>query len=212
MATKRQSSALALRRKRSVEAFKSAAETIGPVTPGLSVFAVTRGQFSMIDCLHHVINELGPSHVSVWTWAIADYEVQAVGGLMERGDVLTAGLVVDYSAGRRNGDLLDAWRERFGAESVRVVKNHAKLARVWNDAGLRVLLRGSFNLNYNPRFEQLDVTEGGEDFNLVERIEGEIPILPRQHSHAEAVAASKLGNVFDAKQLELFDGLKVWSP
>lgn len=209
--TKRQDSAIAWRRKRAVESFGNAAEAIGPIEPGLSLFCVTRGQFSMIDCLHHVVNELGPCNLSVWTWAIADYEVQAVGGLMDRGDVLTASLVVDFSAGRRNADLLDAWRDRFGLESVRVVKNHAKLARVWS-AEKRVLLRGSFNLNYNPRFEQLDVTEGGADYDLVERIESELPILPREHSHAEAAAATKLGAAFDAKELELFEGLRVWQP
>lgn len=212
MATNRQLSAHSLRRKRSVEAFASAAEAIGKIEPGMAMFAVTRGQFSMIDCLHHVLNELGPSYVSVWTWAIADYEVQAVGGLMDRGEVLTARLIVDYSAGKRNADLLDNWRDRFGEESVRVVKNHAKLARVWNDAGLRVLLRGSFNLNYNPRFEQLDVTEGGADFELVARIEDEIPVLPREHSHAEVVAASKLVQVFEPATLAMFDGLRKWQP
>lgn len=209
--TKRQDSAITWRRKRAAESFGAASEAIGPIEPGLSVFCVTRGQFSMIDCIHHVVNELGPCNLSVWTWAIADYEVQAVGGLMERGDILTASLIVDFSAGRRNADLLDAWRDRFGPESVRVVKNHAKLARVWT-AERRVLLRGSFNLNFNPRFEQLDVTEGGPDYDLVERIESEIPILPRDHSHAEAAAASQLGAAFDAKELELFEGLRVWQP
>lgn len=210
--TKRQDSALAWRRKRAVEAFGNAAETIGPIEAGTAVFFVTRGQFSMIDCLHHVVTQLGPCHLSIWTWAIADYEVEAVGGLMERGDVVTASLVVDFSAGRRNADLLDAWRFRFGESSVRVVKNHAKLARVWNDAGLKVLLRGSFNLNYNPRLEQGDVTEGGADYDLVERIEAALPVLPREHSHAEAAAATQLGKAFDQAALTMFDGLKVWQP
>ncbi len=209
--TKRQDSAIAWRRKRAVESFGNAAEAIGPIEAGMSVFALTRGQYSMIDCLHHVVNELGPCHLSIWTWAIADYEVQAVGGLMERGDILGAGLVVDFSAGRRNADLLDAWRARFGENTVRVVKNHAKVARVWSQER-RVLLRGSFNLNFNPRFEQLDVTEGGPDFDLVERIESEMPILPREHSHAEAAAASQLGAAFDAKTMDMFEGLKVWQP
>ena len=209
--TKRQDSAIAWRRKRAVESFGNAAEAIGPIEAGMSVFALTRGQYSMIDCLHHVVNELGPCHLSIWTWAIADYEVQAVGGLMERGDILGAGLVVDFSAGRRNADLLDAWRARFGENTVRVVKNHAKVARVWSQER-RVLLRGSFNLNFNPRFEQLDVTEGGPDFDLVERIEGEMPILPREHSHAEAAAATQLGKAFDAKTMDMFEGLRVWQP
>lgn len=209
--TKRQDSAIAARRKRAVESFGNAAEAIGPIEAGMSVFALTRGQYSMIDCLHHVVNELGPCHLSIWTWAIADYEVQAVGGLMERGDILAASLVVDFSAGRRNADLLDAWRARFGENTVRVVKNHAKVARVWSQER-RVLLRGSFNLNFNPRFEQLDVTEGGPDFDLVERIEGEMPILPREHSHAEAAAATQLGKAFDQQALDMFSGLKVWQP
>lgn len=209
--TKREDSAQAWRRKRAVESFGNAAAAIGPIEAGMSVFALTRGQYSMIDCIHHVVNELGPCHLSVWTWAIADYEVHAIGGLMDRGDILTAGLVVDFSAGRRNADLLDAWRARFGEDTVRVVKNHAKVARVWT-LERRVLLRGSFNLNFNPRFEQLDVTEGGPDYDLVERIEGEIPILPRDHSHAEAAAASQLGKAFDAATLEMFDGIRVWQP
>ena len=41
------------------------------------------------------------------------------------------------------------------------------------------------NLNFNPRFEQFDLTEGGEDFDLVERLESELPVLPRKYSNAD---------------------------
>jgi hypothetical protein len=72
-----------------------------------------------------------------------------------------------------------------------------------------LLLSGSMNLNCNPRFEQLDITEDGEDFDLVERIEGELPVLGRKRSNAEAKAASGVSNAFEASQLEMFRGLKV---
>ena len=120
--SKRKSSAIAARRKQSVEAFGSVAATLGRIEPGVSLFAVTRGQFSMLDCILHILGEIGPAHVSVWTWAIAEYEVQAFGGLLQRGDIVGARLIVDYSAGRRNGELLDAWRERFGPDTVRVLQ------------------------------------------------------------------------------------------
>lgn len=42
-------SAISARRKRAVESFKSATDCIGPLEPGISLFAITRGQFSMID-------------------------------------------------------------------------------------------------------------------------------------------------------------------
>jgi hypothetical protein len=40
-----------LKRNRAIEAFRSAGETIGPIEHGMSLFAVTRGQFSMIDMI-----------------------------------------------------------------------------------------------------------------------------------------------------------------
>lgn len=201
-----------MKRKRVVESFRSAAEAIGPIEPGMSVFAVTRGQFSMIDCILYVLGQIGPANVSIWTWTIADYEIEAMGGLMAREEITSGSLVIDQSADRRNRESIDRWRARFGPLSVRIVKNHAKIARVWRDGGARVLLRGSMNLNWNPRFEQLDATEGGADFDLVEKLEAELPILPRKYSNADVESASGLSKAFERAQLEMFRGMKPWQP
>jgi hypothetical protein len=195
---------------RAVESLRSAAEAIGPIDPGLRVFLLTRGQFSMLDMVQHVIAEVGPCAVSVWTWAIADYEVEAMAALMARESIRSARLVVDRSAEQRSRPTIDAWRRRFGLEAVRVCKNHAKIARVWT-ADRRVVLRGSMNLNFNPRFEQADVTEGGPEFDLVGGVEDELPILPAGCTNAEAETASGLSLAFERSQLAMFDGLKVWA-
>jgi hypothetical protein len=197
------------KRKRVLESFRSAAEAIGPLSPEMSLFAVTRGQWSMIDAILYCLGELGPAEVSVWTWTIADYEIEAMGGLMARSEITAATLVIDQSADRRNAPTIDKWRDRFGAESVRICKNHAKIARVWN-RDLRLLLRGSMNLNFNPRFEQFDLTANGEDFELVRRLEQELPVLPRSYSNAEVEAATKVSQAFERQQLEMFRGVKVW--
>jgi len=42
-------SSIAVRRKRAVESFKTAADCIGTIEEGAALFAITRGQFSMID-------------------------------------------------------------------------------------------------------------------------------------------------------------------
>jgi hypothetical protein len=199
-----------MRRKRVVESFENAAACIGPIQQDMSLFAITRGQFSMIDAIFHVLHEAGPAAISVWTWTIADYEVEAMAGLMARQEITAGRLVIDASADRRNGVIIEQWRQRFGDEAVRICKNHAKIARVWNDR-FRLLLRGSMNLNFNPRFEQLDITEGGEDFDLVERIENELPVLGRKWSNAEAEAASGVSKAFETSQLEMFRGLKTWA-
>ena len=204
------SGAPSARRRRAVEAMGTAAAAIGPIERGTSVFLLTRGQFSMLDMVVHVLNELGPSAVSVWTWAIADYEVEAMYGFMGSKLITSARLVVDRSAETNRTRAIEDWRRKFGGASVRVCKNHAKIARVWN-AERRVLLRGSMNLNFNPRFEQADITEGGEDFDLVESIEDALPVLPVNCSNEAADAASGLTRVFAPGDLQLFGAVKAWA-
>jgi hypothetical protein len=199
-----------MKRKRVVEGFTCAAETIGPIEKDMSLFAITRGQWSMIDAIFHCLKEVGPSAISVWTWCVADYEVEAMAGLMARQEITAGRLVIDQSADRRNATIIEQWRQRFGDEQVRICKNHAKIARVWNDK-FRLLLRGSMNLNFNPRFEQFDLTEGGADFDLVERIESELPVLGRKYSNADTESATGVNRAFDLSQLKMFSGIKPWA-
>lgn len=100
---------------------------------------------------------------------------------------------------------------RFAANSIKH-NNHAKIATVESESGLRFLLRGSMNLNYNPRFEQFDITEGGPEFDLVREIEDELPTLGDNCSGAEVYAASKMENAFAPEQLTLFNTVKTWKP
>lgn len=207
---KPRASSVAGRRLRAVESFRSAADCIGPVEPGMSVFAVTRGQFSMIDAISHVLDELGPSRISLWTWTIAEYEVVVFTEMMRDARLEDALLVIDGGARNKNHALIAQWKANFGAESVRYVTNHAKIATV-EGGGLRVLLRGSMNLNYNPRFEQLDVTEGGPDFDLVRSIEAELPVLEDDASNGDVYAASRVSAAFDKEKLEVFSQVKRWT-
>lgn len=206
----RPSAANARRRATARETFSNAKDAIGPITDDTNLFLLTRGQFSMLDMVRHALDQLGPAAVSVWTWAIADYEVEAMTGLMADQRITSARLIVDRSAEQRNVTILDTWRQRFGAESVRVCKNHAKIARVWTD-DRRVLLRGSMNLNFNPRFEQADITVNGDDFDLIARVEDELPVLPALCSNADAENASKLSRAFELGELAMFSGMKVWA-
>lgn len=207
---KPRASSVAGRRLRAVESFRSAADCIGPVEPGMSVFAVTRGQFSMIDAISHVLDELGPSRISLWTWTIAEYEVVVFTEMMRDARLEDALLVIDGGARNKNHALIAQWKASFGPESVRYVTNHAKIATV-EGGGLRVLLRGSMNLNFNPRFEQLDVTEGGPDFDLVRSIEAELPVLEDDASNGDVYAASRVSAAFEPEKLEVFSKVKRWT-
>ena len=164
----------------------------------------------MIDAVLHVLDCVGPAAVSLWTWTVAEYEIECLARL-RIDQRLTAGrLIIDHGARNKNAGLIREWKGSFGAESVRYVVNHAKIATVHSAGGLKFLLRGSMNLNFNPRLEQFDITEGGEDFDLVKGIEDELPILEDDASGKQVYAASRVSEAFHQQTLSLFKGVKVW--
>lgn len=185
----------------------------------MALFAITRGQWSMIDAVLHVLDQVGPSRLTIWTWTIAEYEVQVLERLMMDRRITGATLIVDHSVREKTRRfkadtsvrIVALWKAVFGADSVRYVKCHAKIATIESASGLRVLCRGSMNLNFNPRFEQFDLTEGGPDFDLVREIERELPILTDDCTVLDAHAATKTERAFDAKTLDMFTGVKVWA-
>ena len=203
------SSSPAARRAVASESFRTAAECIGPVAAGMSLFAITRGQFSMLDAVLHVLDCVGPARVSLWTWTVADYEIERFNELRNDGRLTGGRLIIDHGARNKNADLIASWKAGFGGASVRYVLNHAKIATV-EGGGFRCLLRGSMNLNFNPRFEQFDLTEGGPDFDLVREVEDDLPILPDDASGRVVYAASKVAAAFAPEALALFSGVKTW--
>ena len=197
-------------RERSVESYRSAADCIGRIEPGMGLFAITRGQFSMLDAVLACLDQTGPARVSVWTWTVAAYELDVFAAFAADGRIREGLLVIDGGAREKNSGLLHQWQASFGASSIRLVRNHAKIATIENER-FRLLLRGSMNLNFNPRFEQLDITEGGEDFELVRQLERELPVLPMDASGEEVYRASKLGAAFEPQTLAVFEGVKTWA-
>lgn len=200
----------AARRKTARQSFQTAAECIGRLEPGAALFAVTRGQWSMIDAVLACLDQTGPAAVSLWTWTVAEYEVEVLEGMMKDRRITGGRLVIDYGARNKNAGIITNFQRSYGADSVRYVVNHAKIATIENDRW-RLLLRGSMNLNFNPRFEQFDLTEGGPDFELVKEIENELPILPDNCAGADCYRASRVSEAFEPEQLDLFKGLKVWA-
>lgn len=203
-------SSIAVRRKRAVESFKTAADCIGTLEPGAALFAITRGQFSMIDATLACLDQTGPADVSIWTWTVAEYEIECMQRLRTDGRIRSATLVIDHGARNKNAGLIRQWKSTFGADSVRYVVNHSKIVTISNDR-FRLLLRGSMNLNFNPRFEQFDLTEGGADFELVKSIERELPVLADTASGEDVYKASKVAEAFEPQQLSFFQGVKVWA-
>lgn len=203
---------VAWRRDTAIESFRNAGETLGELRHGMALFAITRGQWSMIDAVLHVLACVGEgAAISLWTWTVAEYEVETLTRLQNDRRIRDGLLVIDGGARAKNAGLIAEWKKVFGELSVRYVRNHSKIATVSGN-GWRFLLRGSMNLNWNPRFEQFDLTEGGADFDLVREIEGELLVLQDDASNSEVLNATKVLKAFDPETLAIFGGLKTWRP
>lgn len=208
------SARLEKRNTRAIDGYKAAVTDLYPIEHGMHVFAVTRGQWSMVDAvlasLDAVASSESPAHLSIWTWCIASYEVDCIRRLMLDRRISLARLLIDRAGSSRDPDLMQAWRDVFGPESIRVVVNHAKIATI-ETAEYRLLLRGSMNLNYNPRYEQFDMTEGGPDFDLVRSIEDSLPILHERSARDEVTKVTGLSDAHTQETLNLFAPRKVWA-
>jgi hypothetical protein len=171
----------------------SAEAALAGFTRGCHIFGLTKGQFSMIDLAAAVLGITGPAGVTLWTWAIADYEAEAFGAFFRDGRVKSLRVVLDWSASQRNAVLVGELQERFGLDAVRITKTHAKIVTVSTPGadGWRVVIRGSMNLNFNPRFEQFDVSDDAEVFSVVADVERELwergkPLPVAKLRHADA--------------------------
>lgn len=197
------------RTQKAAECFRNATESIGTLTKGYSLFGLTRGQFSMIDLILACLDQVGSARVSVWTWCIASYEIDCFERLLMDHRISGATLVIDSQARTHNRDILKKWQAVHGADSIKWVVNHSKLCTV-ETAEFKLLLRGSMNLNYNPRFEQFDVDEGHPGFDLIRRIESELPTLIFDHPNGDARIATGIDKAFTAERLTPFKNLKTW--
>lgn len=194
--SKANAAAMNRRRKAAAECHDSAMAALADFDRGAHIFGLNRGQFSMIDLASAVLEKTGPADVSVWTWVIAEYEIEAVGGFVRSGLIRSFRMVLDWTGAQREMPYIRDLQDKFGADCLRVTKTHAKIITASTDCGWRVVVRGSMNLNKNPRFEQFDVSDDPAVFDVVRGLEDEfwrrgepIPVQKLEHSDATSLLA-----------------------
>lgn len=155
--------------KRSVAVTKrsTATEAIGTLAPGMELYCLTFGQFSLIDALEHLIEQAGPCDVVVSTWTAAVTDAERAESLLHSGAIRRFRLLVDRSFIARQPGYCARVTELFGAEAIRTTRTHAKFALVTNDQW-SLVVRTSMNLNSNPRLENIEISDDAvlSDFML----------------------------------------------
>lgn len=136
----------------------TAAEAVGPITHGIEVYGLSKGQFSLIELIDHILQATGPADLTISTWTAAGADLAHAHALLGSGHVRTARWLVDYSFPSRQPAYCAQLRQRFGDDSIRCTANHAKFVLIRNETW-DVVLRTSMNLNLNRRLESFEISE-----------------------------------------------------
>jgi hypothetical protein len=135
-----------------------AGSAIGRIEKGMEVFGLSKGRYSLVDILLCCLNATGPADVTISTWTAANSDLAFAGELLRDGRIRSLRFLTDFSFPSRQPAYCAGLVERFGADSLRVVKNHAKFCLVLND-DWHICIRSSMNLNLNKRLESFEISD-----------------------------------------------------
>lgn len=142
--------------RRVVHRTGTAAKVIGRLEPGVRVTGLTAGQFSAIDAMEHMVDELGPAKVRVSTWTTGIYDVRRARDIRTRGRITDIRMLLDRGTFEKSPKYAGPLIEVLGIEAFRCLAVHAKVIIVLGARG-NAVMRSSMNLNKNLRTEQFDI-------------------------------------------------------
>lgn len=189
----------------------SAQKCIGNLSQGDEITGLTCGQFSSIDILEHMLNELGAGDVSVSTWTSGIYDIERSAQLKSTGLIKSIRFLLDKTQFSKSPQYAGVMLENFGVESFRDTNTHAKITIVNGERGAAVM-RASMNLNKNLKTEQFDISVCDEVVNFYQAWFDEIWIQSGLNKDAEKV----FQNTYDKYQVlrgekRNFDGVRSMS-
>ena len=167
---------------------ETAAMVIGDLYPGCEIYGFTKGQFCCIDILEHVLKQTGPADVTICTWSAASGDIRAAHRMLKMGNIKSLRFIVDFSFKSRKPQFCKELIDTFGADSIRVTSIHAKFMTV-RSKDFNIVIRTSMNLNFNPRFENFEISD---DENMLGFMDGVVDEIWRtQQNHEGFISPAK---------------------
>ncbi len=180
----------------------SARDAIGEITPGCEIFAITNGQFSMIDILNHVLETTGPATLDIATWTAADGDIRKAHAFLVSGMVTDIRLIVDPSFKSRKPEFCNLLTSIFKPDSIRTVPLHGKFSNIRNDKW-NIAIRSSMNLNVNKRIETLEISDDAKLSDFMKRFADDVFLANSPHANFTSQSKS-INNRHDQSALPPF--------
>lgn len=168
---------------------EQAAACIGPLADGDRVVGLTAGQWSAIDAMEHMVDQLGPADVRISTWTSGLYDVQRAAQIRVQGRIRSVRMLLDRGTFEKSPKYAGPLIEALGVDAFRCLGVHAKVVIVSGDRGVGVM-RSSMNLNKNLRTENFDLDVDAEiGAFFVEWFDGLWDAAGRMQDNRQIIAA-----------------------
>jgi hypothetical protein len=148
---------------------ETARDFLGTIRPGMHLFGFSKGQFSLVELLEAITDQMAPIDFALSTWTAARADLTRLEQLVTSTRIRTIRLLIDATFQRREPQLLQSIRERYGTGAIRIVQNHAKFM-LCSAGDLRLVVRTSMNLNFNPRLEDVEIKDDPEVYQFLDGI------------------------------------------
>jgi hypothetical protein len=143
---------------RRVDEYADVQSVVGPLTPGVELFAVSAGRFSLAAVIAHAVDATGPADVWLCVPGVAAADLGTIHALTNSGTIRTLRLLVDFQVAARQPALVDLVRLAWGPDALRVGHVHTGFVVIRNDAW-SVSIRTSAGLNASHRMETIEVSD-----------------------------------------------------
>lgn len=146
-----------------------AADAVGEILPGIEVYGLSKGQFSLIELVEHCLAATGPADVVISTWSAANADLAHTQGFLQDGRIRSCRWLIDFSFPSRQPAYCAQLRARFGDAAIVATANHAKFVMIRNERW-NLVIRTSMNLNLNRRLESFEISDDPELADFLEEV------------------------------------------
>src|SRR5690625_4414395 len=103
-------------RRMNVELFRKqeAREFLGEIHPGMHLFGLSKGQFSLIDLIEAITEQIPKIELTLSTWTAASANLSRLEAMIAEGRFETVRFLFDFSFQRRQPGLIHEIRKKFG--------------------------------------------------------------------------------------------------
>lgn len=186
---------------------ESAFRAIGKIESGCEIFGFTKGQFSFVDLLSVILDQTGPADVVISTWSAAEADLKRAKIFLQNNKIRSLKFLIDYSFKSRHPEYCSDLLGLFDEDSIRVTVLHSKFAMIKNH-DWDIVVRTSMNLNYNPRFENFEISDDPLLYDFMQVLVDEVwnnQAAGEGFSNTPAKNKKQFKRTF--QNLGLFDGL-----